>query len=62
MEDALTRSMLYFLKLSSETLEDLIEQTKQEDNDLNDFLEHDKKIAQLKELKKLIKEIENGKY
>lgn len=61
MEDNLTRSMLYFLRQGSETLEELLKQTKPEGNDLTATLEYDRRITQLKEIKKLIKEIENGK-
>jgi hypothetical protein len=61
MEQELTRSMLYFLKLGSETLEQLLKETKPDSNDLNDTLEYDRRITQLKEIKKLIKQIENGK-
>lgn len=59
--DNLTRSMLYFLKLGSETLEELINQTKPDGKDLQETLDYDRKVTQLKEIKKMIKELENGK-
>lgn len=60
MENQISR-MIDFLSISSQALEDALKQNRPETNDLNETLEYDRQVASLKEIKKLIKKLKDGK-
>lgn len=51
--------MIEFLTYASNVLQSTLEECKPDSNDLQDNLEYDRKIAQMKEIKSLIKKLKN---
>lgn len=60
MERQITQ-MIDYLTLASQALESALQENRPDSNDINDTLEYDRQIASLKEIKKLIKKLKNGK-
>lgn len=58
--DSKIKIMLDFLTTASDRLEEVLQECKPDTNDLQHTLEYDRRVAQMKEIKTLIKKLKDG--
>ena len=61
MKDERLQRMYDYMTFAHDALEQVLKENKPDSNDLNETLEYDRKVAQLKEIKQLIKKMKNEK-